>query len=297
MKKNKTTIIASITLVLLVISSCLKDEDLIRYPDFKKGALPNLTKDTTLASFIDRNNFSITNVAFDFSVQEGSEETESAIIMVYYNKSEGYEYETITSWPATITVTADKLQNIIPASVLDVGNLEVGDEFSFTADLILKDGTKIKSVTPLGNIAYSADFQTQTHVERSYIVTYRVSCPSDLAGTYTVLSSGTSTDGGAENNPISNYEYTVTLTDNGGGEYTISDGVAGVYIQWYTIYGYTFETQGVLIDVCGELSGIWQDAFGANIYLSGTLDEATGVLNVEWYNDFGDQCTAVYTPH
>lgn len=116
-------------------------------------------------------------------------------------------------------------------------------------------------------------------------------CPSSLAGTYDVVSNGDNTDG----QPAAvNLPYTVTVTDNGGGNYSISDGVAGVYIYWYSIYGYTFETVGNFTDNCGNLSGSWMDAFGGTITLTGT-DNENGTLTINWENSFGDYCDATYT--
>lgn len=118
-----------------------------------------------------------------------------------------------------------------------------------------------------------------------------------LAGTWDVVSSGTSTDSGATNNPISNYAYTVTLTETSPGVYTISDGYAGVYIQWYTVYGVTSEEEGnVSLNFCtNELTGTWEDPFGANVYLTGTFN-SDGTLTIQIDNDWGDVVNATYTP-
>ena len=53
-----------------------------------------------------------------------------------------------------------------------------------------------------------------------------MSCPSDIGGTYLVSSTGIGCCGVA---PITNHEYTVTVTDNGGGSYTLSDFSGGAY--------------------------------------------------------------------
>lgn len=120
-------------------------------------------------------------------------------------------------------------------------------------------------------------------------------CPSDLAGTYTVVSNGTSTDGAPVNNPLVDFSYEVTVTQTGATTYSISDGVAGVYQDWYCApYGYCFETEGNFTDTCGELTGEWVEAFGSTITLTGN-DNFDGTFTVTWVNGFGDTATAVYT--
>ena len=124
-----------------------------------------------------------------------------------------------------------------------------------------------------------------------------VSCPSDLAGTYTVLSSGSSTDSGTPpgTNPIVDYPYTVVVTDNGGGNYTISDGFAGLYILWYESYGISSEYPGNFTDICGELSGSWVEPFGTDVTLTGMVNP-DGTLSISWINGYDDTADAVYTP-
>jgi hypothetical protein len=116
-----------------------------------------------------------------------------------------------------------------------------------------------------------------------------------IAGTYDVISNGESTDGGAENNPLVNFASTVVITDNGDGTFTFSDGWAGVYVEWYTVYGYTFlEEQTITLDTCSNLSGSWNDAFGGGNSLTGTLN-ADGTLSIRLDNDYDDYADAVYT--
>lgn len=120
-------------------------------------------------------------------------------------------------------------------------------------------------------------------------------CPSDLAGTYIAVSNGTSTDAAPVNNPLVDFSYQVTVTKTDATSYTISDGVAGVYQDWYCApYGYCFETEGNFTDTCGVLTGSWVEAFGSTINLTGT-DNFDGTLTISWVNGFGDTATATYT--
>jgi hypothetical protein len=121
------------------------------------------------------------------------------------------------------------------------------------------------------------------------------SAAPSIAGTYDVVSNGESTDGGAENNPLVNFASTVVITDNGDGTFTFSDGWAGVYVEWYTVYGYTFlEEQTITLTTCLELSGSWNDAFGGGNSLTGTVN-ADGTLSIRLDNVYGDYADATYT--
>lgn len=123
------------------------------------------------------------------------------------------------------------------------------------------------------------------------------SYPQDITGTYDVISNGESTDDGPENNPLVAFMSTVEITDNGDGTYTTSDGWAGVYIEWYSIYGNTEpEPQVLALDICeGTLSGSWTDIFGGTHELTGTVN-ADGTIAVRIDNSFGDFVDAIYTP-
>ena len=122
------------------------------------------------------------------------------------------------------------------------------------------------------------------------------SAPTITAGTYDVVSNGMSTDSGPVNNPLVDFMSTVTISDNGDGTYTLSDGWAGVYIDWYSIYGNTEpEPQTLVVSICGEFSADWGDIFGGQWQaLRGTIN-ADGTLSVRIDNGWGDYVDAVYT--
>jgi hypothetical protein len=114
---------------------------------------------------------------------------------------------------------------------------------------------------------------------------------------YDAVSGGTSTDGCPPTNPIVGLNYVVTLTDLGGGSYSISDYSAGVYQDWYgACFGYTFETSATLVDICNSISFTVNDAFGCPNTGTGTYDPGTGVITYTWSNCFGDIGDVVLTP-
>ena len=121
------------------------------------------------------------------------------------------------------------------------------------------------------------------------------SAAPSIAGTYDVVTNGESTDPGPTNNPLVDFASTVVVTDNGNGTYTFSDGWAGVYVEWYTMYGYTFlEEQTITLTPCLDLTGAWIDGFGGSNALSGTVN-TDGTLSIRVANSFGDVVDQVYT--
>ena len=121
------------------------------------------------------------------------------------------------------------------------------------------------------------------------------SAAPSITGTYNVVSNGSSTDSGPVNNPLVDFASTVVITDNGDGTYTFSDGWAGVYVEWYSIYGYTFlEEQTITLTTCLDLSGSWTDGFGGSNELTGAVN-GDGTISIRVENSFGDFVNAVYT--
>ena len=98
-------------------------------------------------------------------------------------------------------------------------------------------------------------------------------------------------------NPVT-VEYTSSLVQTGPTSYTVKDFSAGTYGFWYCApYGLcndTFEGLAAnLQDICGNVNlsaGYWGST-GA-----GKVDDATGVITIDWVNVFGDAGTSVYTP-
>lgn len=126
--------------------------------------------------------------------------------------------------------------------------------------------------------------------------TIQITCNSDIGGTYTSTTTGTSTD------PCCPTETTVTgtvtLTDEGDGFYTISDWSAGLYLEWYDVYGITATTDltAEIRDICDGISADFTEPFNTATELRGSRDAATGVITYTWVNGYGDQATVVLTP-
>jgi hypothetical protein len=131
-------------------------------------------------------------------------------------------------------------------------------------------------------------------------VVVEIVCASDLAGVYTTSTSGSSTDGGANMNPVENLPSEVTLeATEVPGQYTISDASAGIYDAWYLGVYYDAPTAlpGLLKDACGNISVTeFESPFsgdGPDVSY-GTVDN--GIITVTVVNVYGDEWTITMTP-
>lgn len=226
-------------------------------------------------------------VAFDSKAKTVSVElngTGSTNLKVYTTSVAGSDRTfTVTVDDAS---TADASSYTVPTTVTIPSGTNVGDlSLSFTDTNISNSGETL--ILSLSGDDYFVGENVTLNLVRN--------CPSDLAGTYMAVSNGTSTDGAPVNNPLVDFSYQVVITQTGTTTYTISDGFAGVYQDWYCdAYGYCFETEGNFSDTCGELSGEWVDGFDSDVTLTGT-DNFDGTLTITWSNGFDDTATAVYT--
>lgn len=126
---------------------------------------------------------------------------------------------------------------------------------------------------------------------------WTVVCESDIAGIYDAVAVGTSTDPCCPNVTTVNSE--VVLTDLGGGSYTISDWSAGLYLEWYAVYGITPQTDltRTIVEACGKVTiGSFTEPFGEDASATGGLNFANGVITYTWVNGYGDQATVTLTP-
>lgn len=280
--------------MLLMLNTSCNDDGGSSVISLDNGAMPNFSLVAGSDDFIDLTGFSELNLKFNVAIGIGN--PTSMDLKAFWTTASGNLYgpvildSNITTFPKTYNLSgADILAAFSELSSED--DIAVGDKLTIFTSVHLVDGRSLELLNAKAKPNYNAsDFNQYPGLK--IIQEYSVSCPSNLGGIYTVISNGENTDG----QPAAvNLPYTVTLTDKGGGNYTISDGVAGVYIFWYSIYGYNFETVGKMTDVCGSLSGSWSDGFGEQINLTGTLNE-DGTLSIHWENGFDDYVDAIYTP-
>jgi hypothetical protein len=262
-----------------------------------EGAVANLQKVESAPAFINLSALNAGNdVQIAFSVEPQYGNIASLDVIGFYESGdEMYGPVTLESgiseFPTEVSLTDAEIIAAF-SHLTSKEDFQLADALIISTRLYLEDGRVIDLLDETGERNYGSDIHTSAFYNAQ--ISYPVSCPSDLGGTYNVVTTATTTDPDSSN--VTDFPYTVTVTDNGGGSYTISDGVAGVYIEWYGKYGYTFETAGNFTDICGTLSGSWATSFtGDSVELDGTVNE-DGTLSIHWTNAFGDEGFAVYTP-
>lgn len=174
-------------------------------------------------------------------------------------------------------------------NITDTSIFDANDKYDIRFEAINNNDNKFT------NSSNGLDLSSE-YYKSPFLYSFNLACISDLAGTYNVLSSGTSTDTGptSDENPITNHPYTVNIISNNGGNYTLSDAYGGLYLLWYDIYGISGNYPGTFSDVCGTLSGTFQEPFGTTVNLTGTVN-ADGTLSIHWENGYGDFGDSIYT--
>jgi hypothetical protein len=275
-----------ITLLFVLFQSCEQDKMSNLPDDLSVSAIPVLTagQDTIF------NLGGIENISTSFLFDVKGEATE-AYIMISYNQSQPQLFETVNVWPADIEISTSKIISSLATALNSASAIQMDDKFTFTADLVTPEGQRLKGINQLGYEGYSPALRLE--MDQRHALTYLVACPSDLA--YRVVSNATSTDELAEPNPLTDFEYTVTITDLGNRQYRISDIFGGVFIQWYAQYQYDMETPGTFTDNCGSVSGTWNDLLGWEVTYAGTIDSETGVITLSLEHEHGDEINSVLT--
>lgn len=296
MKKFK--LIFTFLALSLAMTSCENDGGESNL-NLDAGAIPNVTKSATADAFIDLT--AINNdeqIALSFTVDVAQGDVKSMDVIMFYKKStaiyKAVLEANVTTFPKDYTISQTDIIDAF-AEINSADDFAIGDKLIVTAELTLKNGTVIMIYKNDGTTNLGIDLTNSPLY--SFSQTYNVACPSDLGGTYNVISSGSSTDPGPapDVNPITNYPYVVTITDNGGGSYKISDAFGGLYILWYSIYGIDGDNEGSFSDVCGTISGTFAEPFGSNVTYTGSVDEETGVITINWINGYDDQAVMILT--
>ena len=294
---------------ILLLFGC-QDEDSIRYDlaEIERGPNVRIQVDAN-SSFLDFENLSSSKFAYDVYT-ENDDIRSIQLFLEYYDLDADSTYEEILVEDLTLSSFTDGHLRVeysaaemaglfnLPGGADDLGG---GDLFNFRNQTVMDNGimypdsvlagTKYSSLNVSSTITASAP----TTLFTTDFFTF-VGCPSSLAGTYTAVSTATSTDGCCPT------EITVTseisISQEGPTTYTLPNFAFGSYNAWYCApYGLcagTFDgLGGSMQDICGNLTtsaGYWGSA-GV-----GTVDAGSGVLTVTWSNVFGDAGTTVLTP-
>jgi len=306
---KKISILTIVFAWLILLNGC-QDEDWNPAPDINDniGAVTKISVNPSKNFFNALNPLASEEVEFTIDV-DGFEVTEvsSVDVMLTFTEKDGtynelediYEdkvYDAVkvgevTSFPSTFALSAATAAESLG---LDLSFFKVGDSFNLTFPIHSTDGRTF-------TVALNSDL-CQQPAQPSFggcNVRWAIACPSDLAGTYTVVSNGTSTDGCPSPATLVDYAYpsNITFTALGGGRYRLNESLGGQYIAWYgDCYGYDFETANNISDVCNVISGTFATAFQESYSVTGTVDPSSGVVTISWTNNFGDTGTNVYTP-
>lgn len=297
MKKIQHTI--TILCLLLFLPSCENDGGDSKI-NSQNGALPNIQKLNNSDTFI--NLSALENgkdINLSFSVDLAIGEISSMNIVAFYTKVNGTTTKAtlvsnIVSFPTTVTLKPNDIYKAF-SNINSPEDLAPGDKLTVSADITLKNGTLLKIINDNGTNNFSSNIATSDVYK--VIQTYNVSCPSDLEGIYSSITSGASTDPDVKPNvsPVSNYPYTVEIKALGGGDYTITDAFGGLYILWYKdLYKLTTNRRGTFSDICNTLSGKFEDPFGSDVIITGTVNP-DGTISMHWESGYGDYGDAVYT--
>jgi hypothetical protein len=171
------------------------------------------------------------------------------------------------SVPGSVNVT---MNDVLSAVGVSLGDVEIGDEITFTFDGTSSSGTFRSS--------------------ESLVIPF--SCFSDLGGTHSFVSTNfQAITGSCPTDPV---EGTVTWTDLGGGKYMTSDLGFGQYGT--TCWNDSPATSGnaTFSDVCNQLISGGLDQYSLT-YIWVITDVSGSELTMSWTNDYDDSGDVVLT--
>ena len=160
------------------------------------GAIPNITKSATADAFIDLiaiNNNEPISLTFTVDVAQG--DVKSLDVIMFYKKPtaiyKAVLAANVTEFPKEYTISQSDIISAF-AEINSADDFEIGDKLIITAELTLMNGKVIVIYNNDGSTNVGIDITNSPLYDFSQ--TYNVACPSDLGGTYNVVSSGASTD-------------------------------------------------------------------------------------------------------
>jgi hypothetical protein len=308
MKIGKISLIIGVFILQLVACADPDLAPIVTFDSVGKGAFVRLLKESTRSfNFYDIPNASYTYSVEFVDVEKGAQVKEYVLEVTYTDKNTAVggdkskgplKFKTFTTFAdspngykgvSDVKIAATDLINAVGLKTEDIGPSDV---FAITGSLVLNDGSVYKSTNSSAAVN-SAAFKTHFNYSLAFV------CPSSLEGTYIAKTTGISTDDCCKAAPVSLDNKTVTLTAKGGGIYEISDFSAGLYYEWYDVYGVTAsdaKLKATIADICGKISGSFAEYFDANIkvVVSGTA-AGNGVITYTWKNGYNDEATVTLT--
>lgn len=275
---KKVTKYIPILLSLIILLSGCRDEDLVKLPDFTKGAVPYLIKDEASDQVIDyfnKETFS-TTISYWIGADEGADLVESVDIVGKYNGEDPVVFSVGTpnmTLPAEINID---INEILDKFSLSIDELEIGDQIIFGANLTMKDGRVLTAFSSTGDFGYSAALRS-TPRNDIYSV-FNVTCVSNIPaeGTWTSTCLNDYTGEETSND--------VTFEVLGNGEYALTDVTGG----FYGIFGFNLNQPVTITDVCNAITV--SDAANAQFDIIqdpdniGEWDPATETFIIYWFD-------------
>lgn len=214
--------------------------------------------------FFDLGDLEGSEIAFDLVYLSGETPTNVDVKVMYGTAgdlSQPVSLTSVSSLPATISVTANEVLNALSLTADDI---EIGDIVIFVFDATTASGT----------------FRSNRFQEIPF------SCSSDLAGTYDYVSTTYFCSG-----PDLTGEVTITQVSSG--KYTISDWSFGTYPE---CYGGPAANWGSLqlSDVCNVISVLGVDNYGDSWDI--LIQDVSGQdFTFTWSNTYGETGTVTLT--
>lgn len=302
MKLNKLIILFAF---MLTFVACEKERVFVEFADLEKGAFARQIGSVTGSfNFLDIDNSGIAFEVEFYDENNGETVTEYNWKVAYAGTK---NFKPLKSFPkSAFTKSADGLpgvkvtfsfKEVLAALGLTKAQIAGGSFFDLQGEIKTSKGQTFTSANTSSNLIAEPAFRM--------FIAYRgnIVCPSALAGTYTAVTTGTSTDDCCKAMPLT---VTVTIVVKAGtspGSYIISDLSTGLYFPWYQIYGITTDIvagtrlNGVFTDACGTISGSFPDFWSdSTIKVTGVVqDAAKGIFTYNWQNSFGDKGSTVLT--
>jgi len=224
-------------------------------------------------SFFEFRDLDNAEIIFDISINEGDVVKESVIYGQFNGDGDKVEIETVTSFPATIKLTATEFAETFGKQV---GDLNLGDFLFLTTE--------------------TTDGNNQTFTNNN-VINAPIACESMLAGTYTLTATGA---GGGGLDGLSPWTSTITEAEivsvDGALVYEITPAMGGIMVDYYSAYGASLTT-ATFTDICSEFKNVaLSDGWSTITDYTGTVDEATGVITINFANPWGDNGEMILTP-
>ena len=283
MKKFFKIIIVSF-IALVSFTACNNNDSDYGVQNSVTVPFPGFEKLPSGSSFINAADVNATNLMYDVRIQSGIELVNSLDLFIEWTGDSDFAPVLIkgnilpSELPYSGSISGAQLTQYFP-SISTLG-LEPGQKFIIFAVTHSTDGKSYPTYTSLGAGMSSNDLSSGLIDYLPYL-SYDVSCPSDLAGTYQFSTTNFFVPGGSvQTTPTIG---SVTFTETAAGEYGISDASFGC---WPFFYGETAD--GLKFkDVCNKISFIGASQYSDTFTISNIVVNGSN-FSFHWVTSYGE---------